>query len=579
MDDRLSRLESSVLALERTVRALEQRLTVIERQLPAFTSAGMPPEPHGLVPPPESSPDGAPALPGRYDLVAILSFAGRSFIALGGAYLLRALTDSAILPHGPGVALGLAYGIAWFVAADRAGAAGRGLSAWFHGLVASIIAFPLLWEVTVRFKFLGPEATAAAVALVTGLGLAVAVRQSLRAIAWTATISALFTALALVAGTGVVIPFALTLIALGLATLWLGYARHWILLRWPAALAADIAVLALTLRIASRSWGDSPGHVIAVQLLLLTGYVASIAVRTIVRARDVNAFEVVQALAALAVGFGGAVYVAHVSGAGEEALALANLAFAGACYGVAFAFVARRQGRRRNFYFYSTFALILVLVSGTLLLASDRLALAWAALAVATAAAARQSGRATLNVHAAVYVLAAASISGLLGSASYALIGPVTVAWPPFSAAGLAVLGAAAVCWLIPSSPAPDWGEYVRLPRAVIAVVLVWALGGWIVALAAPLLSGVPGAGADAGAVATIRTSVLAAAALALAWTGRHERFSESTWLLYPVLVAGGIKLLLEDLPQSNPSTLFVALALYGIALIAAPRMGRRHAH
>ncbi|HEY5113807.1 MAG TPA: hypothetical protein VIJ45_06825, partial [Coriobacteriia bacterium] len=87
--------------------------------------------------------------------------------------------------------------------------------------------------------------------------------------------------------------------------------------------------------------------------------------------------------------------------------------------------------------------------------------------------------------------------------------------------------------------------------------------------------SGAPGHGADAGVVATVRTSVLAAAALALAWAGRYRRFREAAWLLYPVLVVGGLKLLVEDLPRSRPATLFIALALYGGALIVAPRLGR----
>jgi hypothetical protein len=42
------------------------------------------------------------------------------------------------------------------------------------------------------------------------------------------------------------------------------------------------------------------------------------------------------------------------------------------------------------------------------------------------------------------------------------------------------------------------------------------------------------------------------------------------------VLAAGGLKLLVEDLPRSRPATLFIALALYGGALIVAPRLASR---
>jgi hypothetical protein len=66
---------------------------------------------------------------------------------------------------------------------------------------------------------------------------------------------------------------------------------------------------------------------------------------------------------------------------------------------------------------------------------------------------------------------------------------------------------------------------------------------------------------------------VLGGGSLLVAWAGRHDRFRETGWLLYPVLGAAAIKLLVEDVPRSRPSALFIALAVYGLALIAAPRL------
>jgi len=244
------------------------------------------------------------------------------------------------------------------------------------------------------------------------------------------------------------------------------------------------------------------------------------------------------------------------------------------CYGVAFAFVARRQGLRRNFYFYTSLGMVLVLVSSRLLLGATAIGLVWAAIAVAAAWLARQLGRAALGLHAAVYAIAAAAASGLLAASASALVGSVTSAWGAFTPATLLVMAAIAACWTI--SPTPDAdraGMYARIPRLFVALALVWSTSGWLVSLLTPLLSVTPGGGADLGVVATVRTAILAAGALALAWAGRHPRFREAAWLLYPVLIAGGIKLLLEDMPQSRPSTLFLALALYGGALIAAPRL------
>jgi hypothetical protein len=66
---------------------------------------------------------------------------------------------------------------------------------------------------------------------------------------------------------------------------------------------------------------------------------------------------------------------------------------------------------------------------------------------------------------------------------------------------------------------------------------------------------------------------VLVAATLVLARAGRAEQFREAGWLMYPLLVLTGLKILFVDFPQGRPSTLFVALALYGVALIVSPRL------
>jgi predicted tellurium resistance membrane protein TerC len=68
---------------------------------------------------------------------------------------------------------------------------------------------------------------------------------------------------------------------------------------------------------------------------------------------------------------------------------------------------------------------------------------------------------------------------------------------------------------------------------------------------------------------------VLAVAALLIAWGARRGRFKEWAWLVYPLLVIIGLKMVVQDFKYSRPATLFIALALYGIALIVAPRLRR----
>jgi hypothetical protein len=200
--------------------------------------------------------------------------------------------------------------------------------------------------------------------------------------------------------------------------------------------------------------------------------------------------------------------------------------------------------------------------------------LTWTALAVLTTWLARRTSRITLNTHAAVYLLAAASASGLVGAATAALAGAPDAIWPPMAPPALTVLAGAAACWAIPMGRNSATSVIAHVPRLLVTILLVWSAGGWLIALIAPALPGIAGH-PDAGILATVRTSVLAAAALALALAGRFERFRESAWLLYPTLGVGGLKLLVEDLPRSRPATLFVALALFGGALIIAPRLSR----
>ncbi|MDX1504016.1 MAG: hypothetical protein R3325_16780, partial [Thermoanaerobaculia bacterium] len=77
-------------------------------------------------------------------------------------------------------------------------------------------------------------------------------------------------------------------------------------------------------------------------------------------------------------------------------------------------------------------------------------------------------------------------------------------------------------------------------------------------------------------ALASLRTAVLACAAVALAGLSRRPRLGEAVWLVYPALLAGGLHLLLEDLRAGRPLTLVVSFALYGAALILSPRLVRR---
>jgi hypothetical protein len=136
---------------------------------------------------------------------------------LAGAFLLRALTDSGQLASGPGVLLGLAFAVTWIVMADLAGGRGRGASAAFHGVAFVLIAFPLLFEATTRFRFLNAGTAAAGLGGCTAIALAVGGRRHLQGVVWVATLGGLATAGALAMATAELGPFALFVVLLGVA--------------------------------------------------------------------------------------------------------------------------------------------------------------------------------------------------------------------------------------------------------------------------------------------------------------------------------------------------------------------------
>lgn len=578
MDDRVALLEARVGELSELVGRLERRLGALEGRLSSAAEGAMPSEAAEVAPLPMGL---AVPAPGE-GFESLLPLSGRSFLVLGGAYLIRAITDAGTVARPIGVALGLAYAVAWVVFADRAGRARRPLSASFHGFLALVIGYPLLWEASTRLAVLTPSLAAATLLGLTVLLVGAAWRGDLRVLAWATSFAAVGTALALLVATHAIALFTALLLLLGGGSLWLTYGRRWHGLRWPTALGADAAVLVMAV-LASWKGGPpegyrdlSPGLAGALALALFILYPGSFAVRTLLRQRDVNVFEIVQTLAALVVGFGGAIRVAQAAGMGENVLGGAALVLAAACYGVAFSFVERQAAGARNFLFFTSLALVLALFSSGLVMGVRILALFWCALGVAASLVGSRFSRVSLKAHGAVYIACAALSSGLLVAALDSFLLDSREAWQPFTLVALTVLGGAAVSYAsVAWGASADLGVAKRLPAFFLAVVTVWGVGGVaVVALCA--LAGASGLACDGAVLAALRTAVLAAGAVTLALVRSKTSLSELSWIAYPILVAGGIKLLLSDVPLGRAATLFPAFAVYGLALIWTPRLLRR---
>ena len=562
MADRLEELETALRECTERLCRLEQRVGALEVQ----GKASAPDDPVAL------EPDDLPeiAVPaGAFALV------GRTLLVLAGAYLARALTESGTVHPALGVALGLVYAGAWQLPAAREARAGRVASATFHAVASGLIAFPLIWETAARFGLLAPRTTCTALVAFFALGLGVAWRHRLAVAATAVTGLALLTGLALFVSTRDVRPVFLAVLAVAAAIEGLAYRDRWTALRWPAAAVVDLVGMMLVI-LSSRAegWPESyvpvPPTSAALALLALPLlYLASLAARTLLRSLPVTAFEATQGVLSVLLGFGGASSILATHGHPVVGLGALALVMGALCYATAFSFAARRAGQDRNFYFYSTAGGLLALGGVNVLFGPLRV-LALASLGVAAALLGRRFGRMTLRTHGALYLAAAALEAGLAAAGVRALVGATPVRLEPI--AWLVALMTAVGWAVVASDPAAPRTSLARLPQLLLAVLVAFGLG-------MAVRAGMRGLGLppenDAGAAAVVCTGVLAGLALGYALAARRLGWPELRWVAYAAVAVGGLKLVAQDLPTGRPATLVPSLALYGAALLLAPRLLR----
>jgi hypothetical protein len=560
----LRRLTSAVASMEARVAVLEGMLAVVGRAgLPGWGPAQTPVPAAAAVPPARIQEPGI-------SVQSVVTLVGRTLLVLGGAYFLRALTESHVLPPLAGVAAGLLYAAACMMAGARTRDES---SATFHVLASTLITLPMLWEASFRFNVTSAPIGAALLGGFASAGFVVAAGRQAEPLAWITGLSAAAGAVVLGIATRGFVSYSVLLILLGIAALWLGYGFQWIMLRWPIAALAAGMVGGVTYR---ASLGLDTLAAFGVQLLFFTAYLGSFAARTLFLNRSVIPFEVVQSIVVIVVGFGGAVYLTSATGANVTTLGMLALAFGLSAYGVAFAFVESHRPAR-NFFFYASLALTFVVVGAPLTIGRAGAALAYAVLAAGSGIAARTFSRWTLTLHCTAYLLAAAIASGLLGVATTGLVGAASGDWPSITGVQVVAFAAMAACtlWPLPRTTVAV-AAIERLPRLVLVALMTWTACGALVAAIAPAAVPAAGTGLDAGPLAALRTTVLAGAAFVLARARFDERFAAGATLVYPLLVLLGAKVLMEDLLRGRPSTLFVALAVYGAALIIVPRMMRQ---
>jgi hypothetical protein len=563
--------EERATTVERRLEQLEAAHARLERRLESLEA--------GSRPRLESVPQAA-APPARREmakLTGLPALLGRTCLVLGGAFLIRALTDSGTLSPALGVSLGLAYALVLLALADRASARGEGLGGALHALASAAVVYPLLFEASTRFALLPPAGAAVLLSLFSAAGLAVAWRRSFHAVAWINLIAALLVAGILLFRTRSPLPFVLVLLLLAAASLALAYGRGWRGQRWMVALVVDTAVLLLgLLPRMSRvplDWLDALPVIVA-QLGLVVIYLGAFVLRLLFQGRLVTGFAVTQTVLVLAIGFEGALGTADEPGRrllAAAALAAGALLHAGLARGS-----ERRYGHGFAVGYFASLATFLAAEGTRILLPPALFAPLWLVAAMLLATLALDGRRPILQVHAALLALAGTLASGLAAAAFAALAGRPDATWPPFSPAALVSLALALGTALQLLRAAPGGGTAATAARLAALAAALFGLGGGVARLAAGLVAGAPGPEASAGSLAATRTAVLAVAAVVLAACAGVRGGRELARAAVAVMVVGGIKLLVEDLRSASAGHLVFSLALYGGALIAVPALLRR---
>lgn len=578
MEDPVRLLSATVEELRATVRALEARVAALEA--PGAAAPAEPAvSPRAEAPFPETPPTTLPAPSPRalpeVGLPRLVALAGRGLVLLGGAYLFRALTEAHVLPAAAGVTLGFLYAAALLVLADRSAAASDSVAATAYAAVSTAVACPIAWEATARLGVFSPGTGVALLGVAGGAIFAEAARRRLPAAAWLAVLGVLGSGFAILFSTYALEPVLGLLIVAGTGAVAVSTLRGWTGLAWPGALAADLVAVQSGF-ILGRAAGTpeawtNVSPVLVGTLLIALAFVSLLQtlVRTAVLRAEPEPFDFAQPSLAVLTAIGAAAFIGPRAGLSPVALGIGVLA---AAAGLLVLDTLRPVSRSVSALHTATGA-VFVVAGGFLAVPTPFLAAFWSAAAVAAAMAfLRVPGR-TRAVQTAVFVAASSFAAGLLPGAAGLFLGSGGMEVPPFFTAALPALAAAIVVWgALAARLAPGPFRFRKNPTAAvagtIAVLDIATLVDWALQT---LLVG----GRDQGGGSALRTMTISAAAVLLAWLRRRRFALPVAFLVYPLLAVCGLRIVFYDLRLGRPATLFLTFAVYGAALILAPRLLR----
>jgi hypothetical protein len=471
---------------------------------------------------------------------------------------LRALAEAKVFPIGVTVTLGFVYAAIWMWRSARQASAGRRARAAFAAAIAAVIAFPILWEATIRFHLLGTNSASLGIAIATTALVVIGYRGGGERIAWIGGAGAIACTVGLAAETRELAAPMLALAVGGAATWWCAVRRKWRYAPLPLAIEFNLLACALVLLTLLDKAADPRGLAAIALVAGFAIYAGAIVTRPLVRHDDVGPVDAMQVGIAAVPTLVGAPLVAGLG----TPLAVAAAFVAGVAGALAYAAMLRTQKMTVAPYFFGALGCLGILVATAHLLAAPAAAALWGLAAGAAAIIARRTIP-QLWGHAAFYALASSIAAGLFATSLGVVSGLGRHPLDLSPATILATLGIGTAAGFAIAGGAQQW----RIARLVLAAIATLLLLGAAAAAIVPITHD------DAGAAAALRSAIIAAAAVAITFAARAPRVRELATLVTPLLVLGAMKFLFDDFGSGRAVSLFITLATYGVALVVIARL------
>jgi hypothetical protein len=557
LPDGLERLAARLEALERRVYALEHSAEALSPNTARQQSSIAAIESGEQL--------SAPTTAGAFSVF------GKAMLGIAGAYLLRAVAESNVLPSAAVATVAIAYAMAWLVWASRA-RKGDWLSGTIYACTSALILAPMIWELMLRFNVL---TAAVASAIVAGFAVAASMlawKREMSPVLWVANLTAAALALSLSIASQQMIPFVGVLLVLVLVAEYAVLRGRDSGVRILSSLTADVAIWALIFIYASPESSraayphQNAAMLIAPGMILFFIMGISVIYRTVLAVSRITLFEILQTTAAFVLAACGLFYFGPP--ASVIAFGVLCLVLAGAGY-AAILMRLKNAEERRNLWVVATWSGALLLVGSTMCLPTKALSPWLGTWAVAASWVSVRMLSVQLELHAWVFLLVAAAGSGLLNWIASELAGTVTGS--PGMAVYLIMICAIACYGGVARNRDDEW------QRQALAIAFAVVAAGTATALLVQALTGVVALKLVPGAhhLALIRTLTVCTSAIWLVFSGARWGRAELTRIGYATLALLVVKLAVEDLRHGQLAYIAASIAFFAITLIVVPRVTR----